>query len=141
MLFVVKANLHFACSEGRRSIVGGNFIWRRFSLDMPHFQSFSADMTSGALGIGSKRGFAVVTGAAILSLVKRLHNEIIFFLGTECFHFKKAAVAFFTAYLFYIHMIFMPEDNGLDRLGIKNTSSVGKGHFRGHADLRHTERY
>jgi hypothetical protein len=77
-------------------------------------------MASGALFIGCKSVFAVMTRAAVPALVERIHNNILFLLGKQSLHFKQAAVAFLTTYFFYIHMMLMAENNGFHRLRIQN---------------------
>src|ERR1035437_4608268 len=70
MLFVVKTDFHFALPDKYRCIINGVFIWRWFSLDMPHLQPGDTDMTSCALTIGSEGGFSLVSCATILTPVE-----------------------------------------------------------------------
>ena len=107
---------------------------------MSDFFFADSGMTSGTLVLGSKSVFAVVTCSTIPAAVKRFHDEIFLFLGKQGLHFKKAAVAFFTAYFFNVHMMLMPEDDGFHRLGIKNTAAVGKTTLAGNADISDTEK-
>ena len=119
--------LVFAQSDNR--IVNGRFVRFGFAFDMADVLFADARMTSGALVPGGKSVFTVVARAAVFALVEGIHNEIFFLLGEEGLHFKKTAVAFFTAYLFCIHMVLMFEENGFYRLGIKNPAAVGKTAF------------
>lgn len=128
MFFMVKTHLHFTLSEEYGSIINRHFIWRLFSADKANFviPVGQSDVASGALRLRDESIFPIVAGTAILSLVQELHSEIIFPLDFKGFHFKEAAVALITGNMFNIHMVLMPEDNGLQWLRIKYAPAVGE---------------
>ena len=140
MLFVLKQNLLLVFPHGNGCIIGWRLIRFDFTFYMPDFLFADPGMTSGTLVLCSKSILAVVAGAAIPASVKRFHDEIFLFLGKQGLHFKQAAVTFFAADLFDIHMVLMPEDNGFYRFGIKNTATVGKTAPAGNADISDAEK-
>ena len=139
MLFVVEQNLSLVFPHGNGCIINWRLIRFWFAFYMSDFFFADSGMTSGTLVLGSKSVFAVVAGSAIPAPVKRFHDEIFLFLGKQGLHFKKAAVAFFTAYFFNVHMMLMPEYDGFHRLRIKNTATVGKATLRRSADISDTK--
>lgn len=129
VFFMPESDLPLVFSHGNDCIVNGCFVGFGLAFDMTHVLLADSWMTSGALFLGGKSVFAVVTGATVFALVERIHNEIFFLLGKQGLHFKKTAVTIFTADLFRIHMMLMLEENGFYRLGIENAAAVGKTAF------------
>jgi hypothetical protein len=140
MLFVVERDLPLVFSQSGHRTVNRRFVWLGFTFHVPHIFFADADMASGALFIGCKSVFAVMTRAAVPALVERIHNKILFLLGKQSLHFKQAAVAFLTTYFFYIHMMLMAENNGFHRLRIQNATAVGKTAFSGRTDIGDAEK-
>jgi len=96
---------------------GGGFV---LHFRVRCFEALHAAMTAGALRIGSKCRFAVMAGAAILALIKRLHGEILLFLYGQSLHFKQFRVTLLAAEFASFHMDLMAERHRLDRLRINN---------------------
>lgn len=139
MLFMVERNLSLVFSYRNDCVVNRCFIRFWFAFDMSYFFFADSGMTSGALVLSGESILAVVTCPAIPAPVKRFHDKIFLFLGKQGLHFKQAAVAFFAAYLLYVHMMLMTEDDGLHRLRIKNPAAIGKATLCSSADISDTE--
>ena len=71
------------------------------------------NVTTGASGLISKSGGAVVTGTTVIAFVHGLMIEVIIFLGGTGFHEKKFIMAGLTIHPHLLTMVVMSEEHSL----------------------------
>ena len=84
-------------------------------------RSICAQVAARTLRIRGKGIFPVMTGAAIFSLIKRLHRKVFILLRLQRFHGKQTAVTGIAGDVF-LRMILMAKNYRLNRFGVKDAA-------------------